>query len=484
MSGAPPADAASATSVSWLGNAGPLLIGRSLVAVAGWTGTIVIARTLDQATFGKFTFVFGLLGMMTVVTDLGLGRVALRGVLQNAPEPTVFAGRYIALRSLLGLVGYAVAVGVTVLGGYPTDVVRATALAGLVVVVATISHAHEIVLQANLRMEIVAVTSLIGRLVQLALVVAVALRGGTLLWFVVPAVVGELVILALKVPPARRLLAIGYTVRPRGWRALLGEALPLSIGLALATLSYRIDVVMLSQLDDFVAVGLYEIAFKFADVVHFVSLSISAPVLTVLVTAWPDDLALLRATVLRTAAFLSLLGGGLVVVFTLFAGPLVELLYGSAFGPSAGAARLLMFGEVLSFYSVLGLTVLTAMDRHRRYSLVALAGLVANVLLNLVAIPRWSFDGAAAVTVATEALVLACLAVLVTRQPELGRPHLGFVVRLALVVGPPLLVGAGLAAVLPWPVAAAAVAIVYGLLTWATGLLTLSGIPELVRGAR
>lgn len=470
-----------------MSNAGPLLVGRLAVAVVGWAGTVIVARTLDQTDFGKFTFVFGLLGMMTVVTDMGLGRVAIRGVLPTSTESTMapaveperFAGSYVALRSTLGLVGYVLAVGFTLVAGYPSDVVRATALAGLVVVLATVSHAHEIVLQANLKMPVVATIGLAGRLVQLALLIVVALRGGQLLWFIVPAVVAELVILALKVPAARRLLAIRYRLRPAGWWPMLREALPLSIGLALATLSYRIDVVMLSQLDTFAAVGLYEIAFKFADVLHFVSLSVSAPVLTVMVTAWPDDAELLRTTARQTAAFLALLGGGLLVHFTLFAGPTIELLYGSDFGPSADAARWLVTGEVLSFFSVLGLTVLTAMNRHRIYPLVAVLGLALNIGLNLVAIPRWSFDGAAGVTVATEVLVVICVGILVLRQPEVTTPGLGIPIR--AIGASALALGVGLATglVAPWGVAALLAAVSYALAVWALGLVAATGFDPL-----
>jgi len=451
------------------------------VALFGWTGTIIIARTLDQATFGKFTFVFGLLGMMMVVTDMGLGRVAIRGVLPDAVEPDRFAGGYVALRSILGLAGYLLAVGITVALDYPDDVIGATALAGLVVVVATASHAHEIVFQAHLRMQMVAVSMMIGRLGQLALVILVALRGGSLIAFVVPAIVAELVIVGIKIPYAHRLQSIRYSLRPRQWSAMLREALPLSIGFALATLAFRIDVVMLSRLDDFVAVGIYEIAFKFADVLHFVALSISAPILTVLVKAWPDDPTLVKETLERAGAFLALLGGGLISFFLLFAGPTIELLYGTSFAPADDAARLLVFGEVLSMFSVLGVTALTAMDRYRLYPVIALAGLTLNVVANLWAIPRWSFDGAAAVTVVTEGLVFASVIVLLARRPGLDRPRLGFVGHAVLASAGAIVIGWSAGLVLPWMVAATLSGAAYLTGCAVTGLLGSSGIVELLR---
>ncbi|MGI9595248.1 MAG: oligosaccharide flippase family protein, partial [Acidimicrobiales bacterium] len=372
----------------WLSNAGSLVAGRLVVAIVGWTGTIIIARTLDQDTFGRFTFVFGLLGMMTIATDLGLGRVAISGVLPDAENRDSFAGSYVVLRSLLGLIGYGLAVGFTVVGGYSSEIVQATAIAGAVVIVATASHAYELVLQAHLRMSIIAVSAIVGRLAQLALIVAIVVAGGGFLWLLIPAVVAEVFIAAIKVPRSLRLQSMTYSIQPRLWWTLLQEAVPISIGAALATLYFRVDSIMLSKLDDFTAVGIYGVAFKFIDVLHFVSLSISAPLLTVLVRSWPSRPTAFRTAVDRTVALLALMAGLLIVHFALFAEETVSLLYGSAYSVGATAVQLLVIGQIIAFCSMLGLTILTATANHRLYPYIALAGLAVNVGLNLWAIRR------------------------------------------------------------------------------------------------
>ena len=462
----------------WLANARSLVAGRLVVAVIGWLGTIIVARSLDTEEFGRFTFVFGLLGMMTIITDLGLGRVALSGVMPGSEDPARYAGTYVVLRSLLGLLGYGVAVGFTVVAGYPNRIVTATAIGGAVVVVATASHAYEIVLQARLRLGIVAVAGVVGRSAQLALIaVAVAADGGLFL-LLVPAIIAELVIAGVKVPQALKLQPMSYSIEPRLWWRLLREAVPLSTGAALATLAFRVDSIMLSKLADFAAVAVYGIAFKFVDLLHFISVSVSAPLLTVLVAAWPARRAEFRRAVARISGLLALLAGALVVGFGLFAAEAIELLYGAQYltadGSAARVLQLLIVGEIIALVSMVALTVLTATGRHGPYPAIALCGLVVNVGLNLVAIPRWGIEGAAATTVVTEVVVVIGMLVLMRRVPGLarigGRPAAEVALSTALSTALGFGAGGLVDAVAPWPVAAAVALGTYAAVAFRLGL--------------
>ncbi len=121
-------------------------------------------RAFDQPDeFGKFSLIFGLLGLLSVVTDLGVGRVVLAKLVECNPwEVSLVTTAFISLRVALGLFGYIVAVGYVWILRYPAEVVEATAVAGLVVVVATPSHALSVMYQSRLRMTYVAIAEASG----------------------------------------------------------------------------------------------------------------------------------------------------------------------------------------------------------------------------------------------------------------------------------------------------------------------------------
>ncbi|MAS55460.1 MAG: hypothetical protein CMJ44_12710 [Pimelobacter sp.] len=460
-----------------LANTSWLIGSRLVMAALGWAGTLLIARHLSLDEFGRFTIIFTVLGLMSVVTDMGIGRIALRGMLDaDGSDPGSFAGTYIALRTLMGVVGYGLVMLIVVLLGYPAEVVHATAVAAIVIVLATPSSALDVVFQSRMKLGVVSIAGASGQVAQFALTAAIATAGGTVLYFTIPAVVAQVVVLAYKIPAANRIIPLRLHVDLVVWRMLLKEGIPLTLGIGLATIYYRVDSVMLSRLDDFVAVGIYGVSYKFIDIVHFAATAVTVPLLTLLVRSWPDDLDAFRDAMRRGALLLGLVGGLAVVGLVGFPAQLTTALYGAPYAVGEHATRLLILAQFLTLFTTLGLTCLIALGRHKTYPLVMLVGLVLNAGANAVLIPRYSYEGAAAATLAVEVLVVGVMWWLVRRESRIwpiGLRGLG-VVPVAVAAG--LVAGWTVLIVLPWVVAAAAAVIAYLAVAMVGGLMSGAGI--------
>lgn len=442
-------------------SAGSMLAGRLLIAVFSWTGTVLIARQLGEESFGQFTLVFSLLGMLSVVTDLGLGRVAVAGLLRLPDDDGTYVGSYIVLRALLGLVGYALAVVVVVVAGYPSQVLMATIVGGASVLAATPSHAYDIAFQVKDRLPTLAFAGVFAQLAQLALTVAIVLQGGSVVWFAVPAVLNEVLILIWKVPLAHRLILVSYRIDTMIWKNLLREAIPLTLGAAFVTLYYRVDSLMLASLDGFRAVGQYGVGYKFVDLVHFVPTAVTVAVMAPLSSDWNADRTAFRHTLSHGFQILSTVACGSLVLFWLFATELATLFYGETYAAGGRAIRILITGETIGFFSALAITALLAASRHRRYPYITLAGLVLNVGANLVLIPRYSFEGAAVATLATEFLVGVLLWRLLSSL-DIGRfVDRRFVLGLFAASVAAVAAGLGVDAVASWMLASVAAGIVF-----------------------
>ncbi len=442
-------------------NAGVMVAARYVVAALGWLGTLVIVRNLSVSEFGRLSFVFSLILLIAVFADLGIGRLSIKGLLDGERDPAQFAGTLIVLRAVMGALTYGAAVVFVMVAGYPPEVVRATLIAGVALLIATPSDAIESVFQAHLRLGSVATANVAGQLSQLALTAAVAVAGGSVVRFAIPAVVGEVVIFLWKLARVRRIQPLRPNIDWATWKGLLVEAVPLAAGSVMATFYYRVDSVMLSKLDTFSSVGIYNIAYKFVDLVQYLPVALMVPVLALLVRSWPDDMNRFAETFRRAFTILVLAGVLVAVEFAIFAQPLITLLYGPEYAVGADAARLVVAASCIGAFGKLAFTVLLAMGRNRLYPMVTLTGLVVNVGLNLVLIPRASYFGAAVATLVTEILVVGVLMVLVARIPRLRPLPLS---RLGLAF-----LGGGLSAAAavvvreaaPWPVAAVVGAAVY-----------------------
>ena len=454
--------------------AGHLFVSRLIVAAAGWIGTIIIARNLSPSGWGGYSFVFGLLGIVGIVVDLQVGRLVLKEVIQADDEAGRIVGSYVSLRALIGLVALVVAISVVLLGDYESQVVWATVVAGVGYLF--ISPANGLIawFQARLWLRPVAVSNVLAALTQLGIVVVVAiLTGGTMVQFAAAFVASQFVILVWR---SRVLLRhhvhLDLRVDRARWWEWIKEAAPLTLGFALVTLYYKIDIVLLSQLDTLHAVGQYWIGYKFADLASALSLTFLTPLMTVMVAAWPHDVGALHRYYRQAATVLLLAGTLLTVGFALVAVPLVDLLYGAEYAPSVSAARFLMLGATLQFFSYLCYVTLVAVGRNRPYAIAGIVGVIVNVALNLVLIPHHSFRGSAVATVITEVLVLVVLVTALTRTPGIVSIPWRVVVSLAVAASGMAVTYLALERVLPWPVAGAAAVAAFA------GLLHVSGAEE------
>ena len=95
---------------------------------------------------------------------------------------------------------------------------------------------------------------------------------------------------------------------------------------------------------------------------------------------------------------------------TLWATPIVTLFYGSAFGGSAVALQIIIWSAAAMYVGIiLGNTFITA-NLQRLGMKLAMGAVVFNIALNVLVIPQYSYLGASATTVATEAF-LVCLSI-------------------------------------------------------------------------
>ena len=239
-------------------------------------------------------------------------------------------------------------------------------------------------------------------------------------------------------------------VTPRLWGRWISEVALLAVGGALAVVYSKVDSLLVGKLQSIEAVGYYGIGYKFADLASFLPVALTTPVLTHLVESWPHDRERFHRTVRQGLVVMVCVGVGVAGTFAGVAREAISLTYGGRYVTADSAAVLLVTGAGISFVSILSFTVLLAVGRNRPYVLITLVGLVLNVAVNLVVIPAHGYQGAAAVTVGTEAFVALCmLSVLRTVPGVRPLPLRSFAV--TAVAGAALVaVELGLSGALPW----------------------------------
>jgi O-antigen/teichoic acid export membrane protein len=194
------------------------------------------------------------------------------------------------------------------------------------------------------------------------------------------------------------------------WRELRDNALPLGLFMMVLTVYNYVDVLILGALTSEQEVGLYHNAYRVYEAVTYGAAIVWTVLTPRFAALWATDRAaharLARLAVVGSAA----LGIGITPFVWWLAPTGLALIFGPAYGAASGSLRILAGG--LGFVFVIWMLHSLAMSTfNARLLLTAtLISLAVNVGVNLWLIPSWHRDGAAAATVAGEAVAFGVLA--------------------------------------------------------------------------
>ena len=203
-------------------------------------------------------------------------------------------------------------------------------------------------------------------------------------------------------------------------KRFLKESLPMGTILLMFTIDNKIDTIMLGSIKGSASVGVYAVSCRIYDVLILMAAYLMNSLLPVLsryadISKWREKIKIIY----QKSFDILLMMGILAIVLVLIFSPLVIRLITQnrfvEFADSVLVLRILSLAVFLSYFNHLTGYTIVALGRQRLYLLVASSALIFNVLVNLVVIPRFSYYGAAVVTILTEALVLTITVVFIFR---------------------------------------------------------------------
>ena len=390
-------------------SAGTYSLVDGMARVAVFLALVYAARVLGPRAFGEFVIVYTAAQITTLVADMGLTTLVLR---QGARSGRVHAGPFWTALALNGVASAVCAVGLCAAFAllYPSaTVVAAIYIPTLLMLAVTTSleaaaiAAARPVRVAGCRLagntcvlgltvvllgayasssSLVAFAFLVGGFVKLASIVAST-------WSVVPEVL----------------------IRPRLVGPLLRKALPFYGSAVAAFLYQRVDILLLGGVAGVVAAGEYAAAYRMLDG----ALLLPAAIVAAFIPTW---------TVRRRTAdgsgkavsgvVLLLVCIGVVVALELVLARdfVVDVLYGESYRSSVGVLATLALSIPVFYADCVLVWVAYARGKERAVALLGALALASNVALNIVLIRAFGAVGAAAATVATEALISLGYAIL------------------------------------------------------------------------
>lgn len=391
-------------------NTAILLIGDVGSKLASLGLYVVMARALGLSAFGAFTFAISVV-LFLEIAAFGVDQIVTREVARDRSQVARVFWNSIAIKLVGGSIGALGAVVFAVLGHHGGVTALLIGVMALAKVVELVTQTIQSTFRGIEDMTPVAVGMILQRTVT-AVGGSVAILVADLGVVSVGVVYfgGALIALAYAAAMLRRRgIAPPVSLAPRQAWGLLAVSWTLGIAIAFTAALARVDIVLLASFTNTSTVGLYGAAYRLFEGTLFLSWTLGAATYPVLSRLRRDTVPTIgEAYALACKANLViLLPVG--AAFGLYGELIVRAVYGSDFAPAGMATRLL--GVAVALYGLFALAAYTlaASDRQREILIVAAIVLVENVVLNLLLIPRYSLDGAAAAMAASQSTLTLLL---------------------------------------------------------------------------
>jgi O-antigen/teichoic acid export membrane protein len=454
------------------------LAGRGITMAVSLAALTLLSRHLGPTIFGQYALVIAFLTIVNV-SDLGVATIAVRHLSTTERDPDELMGNVLTIRTALAALSSVLAIGAAFAMGYPDYIKAAIAVAALSFPLTIFSGSYSATFAANLRMEYATLGSIAQSVVGLAAMVFVVTTEGGLLRLIIAYDVGVLANSLVCLYFAHRFVRPRFHFDLHYTRAMVREALPLGLAVLVITAYGRIDIVLLKQFTSSQDVGYYSFAYRAVDLAFPLSFFFVGSVFPLL-TAYHNEGAFNRFKALyqRSHDVLSLGGMAFVTGLILFSDPLVRTIGGEEFAESVRSLQVLSLAIALIWLSNLVDHGLIAVGRQNVLLGIALFGLIINIAANLILIPLYDKEGAAAATVLTETAVLLPALVILSRHIG-AAPSFWVTGRLLPVAG---VAGVAVFALrLPWETEALLAAVLFGAGIAIMRVVSLSEIRSLLR---
>ena len=448
---------------------------------------MLMLRILGAENAGKYSVAIIIAGWFEILSNFGLNTLLTREVSQDKSQANRYLVNTTLLRfgtSLVAAVPITLYILVLNAGSTPmaSDTILAIVLFVLGMIPGGINTGLTALFFAYEKNEIPAAFTTVATIIRVALSTVVLLLGAGFVGLAAVSIAVNLITMVLLSWLAFRNFFVPHL--ETDWplqRSMLSESFPLMLNHLLATIYFKVDVLLLerfagtAQASGNTVVGWYSTAYKFVDAVNIIPSFFTMAIFPTMSRLAKDSRETMQRTYELAVKLLVLIALPLAVATTYLAPIMVRILGGAEYLPhGAIALQLLIWSIPIGWINSITNYVLIALGEQRRLTRAFIIGVGFNILANLIFLPRYSYPAAAIITLFSELLLLIAFYHYLRRSLGvvpwlrlLGRPFLAAALMMA---------AAAAAATIHWLAAVLAGVAVYG--------IVLLVVPPLTRAER
>lgn len=388
-------------------NTGVLFFSQVASYILSFFFMMYTARYLGAEGFGILSFALAFAGIFGVFADLGLSLLTVREVARDKSLARKYLGNFTIMKIILAAITFALIAFFANFLGYPRQTINVVYIVALSTIFTSFLQMFYSVFQAFERMEYQSFGQILSSGLMLSAVFFAISQGFSVVGFAwIYLIVNTITLTYAFIVCVSKFVLLKMEVDWSFWKSAIKEAWPFGLTGILVTVYYWIDSVMLSLMHGNVVVGWYNAAYRLFYVLLFIPNIINAAIFPSMSRFYISSKNSLIFGTKHYFKLMLIIGLPMGIVTTLLADKIILLIFGRGYIQSIIAIRILIWAMVFIFINAPFAQLFGAVDKQVLTTIIAFIGMVENIVLNLLLIPKFSFVGASATTVVTEFTIL------------------------------------------------------------------------------
>jgi len=374
-----------------------LLLDKFLRLSIGLIVGTMVARHLGPENFGFLSYAIAFTALMGGMGSLGLDSIVVRNIVREPQNASLELGTALFLRAIGGAAAFSLAF--LLMGQLRPDVsqnAEISALVGLSTAVKGLDVAR-FWFEANINSKFTAISESAAFIMSSFLKLTLVQVNAPLVAFAGIMLFESLISVMINTMLYRRDVGSikSWRVSYASANAILRDCWPLALS-GVAIIAYmKIDQIMLGKMSGDHQVGIYSAASRISEVWYLIPVIIGQSFYPVLIEKQKSSKKSFDILTQKLMDYMVVLSLAISIPVCALSRQIISILYGAEFSESSDVLMIHIFGSIFVFMGVIAGKWYLANGLQNLTPIRSLYGVMTNIILNFLLIPRYSVSGAA-----------------------------------------------------------------------------------------
>jgi O-antigen/teichoic acid export membrane protein len=361
--------------------------------------TVLVIRYLGPEQFGLLSYAISFYGLFSAISILGLESISIRELVKQPGRRDDILGSVFLLRLVGGIVTIILIAITLYFSGEPTDI----SILILIVSTSAIFQSFSVIdyyFRAEVKAKYSVYVMAASVLFMSALKILLIILEAPLIYFAIvfsveffAAATGFLIVYKYN-----KLKIINWKFSKEIAINLLKDSWPLILSGLVVAIYMKIDQVMIKNILDSEDLGYYAAAVRISEAWYFIPIALTNSLFPAIVNAKNVNEKFYLNRMQKLYDLLAWMAIAIAVPVSIFSSDIINILYGSEFRSAAPVLTIYIWAGVAVFLGVASSQYLITENFTKLSFFRTLIGMVFNVILNLLLIPKYGIIGAAYAT--------------------------------------------------------------------------------------